>query len=109
MILVSSRFVPVKSEEELKRYYDAGLLYFNCSMTIPREQEWVGAVHPALTFLVDDYRRAQARTPDDVDEADIIPEDWGYLVEEDVVEGDSPNEKGVARSECNERGAKRSE
>jgi hypothetical protein len=31
------------------------------------------------------------------------------LVEEDVVEGDSPNEKGVARSECNERGAKRSE
>lgn len=80
---MGSRFVSVKSEEELRRYHEAGLLYFNCSITIPRGQEWVVDGYHTLTVLVDDYRLACARAPYCEDEASVIPEDWGYLVEED--------------------------
>lgn len=96
MILVSSRFVPVKSEEELKRYYDAGLLYFNHSMRLPREPLW-NKESVWWVDVVEDYRWALAVVDTDRSEARTIPEDWGYLVEEDVVEGDSPNERSEAK------------
>ena len=80
MILVSSRFVPVQSEEELKRYYDAGLLYFNLSMVQPRTQMWI-VEGDAWSIVVGDYRHSLVNT--ERDEASMIPEDWGYLVEED--------------------------
>ena len=91
---MSSRFVPVKSEEELLRYYDAGLLYFNHSIRLPREPLW-NKESDWRECVVEDYQCALVDT--DRSEASIIPEDWGYLVEEDVVEGDSPNERSEAK------------
>ena len=77
---MSSRFVPVQSEEELKRYYDAGLLYFNHSIVLPRGPEWKPEKDGWLVVL-SDYRCSLSDT--DRSEARILPEDWGYLVEDD--------------------------
>ncbi len=83
MIQVSSRFVPVQSEEELKRYYDAGLLYFNHSVVLPRGPEWRPETDEWYLVL-SDYRGSHNNT--DKQESAMIPEDWGYLVEEDECE-----------------------
>lgn len=82
---MSSRFIPVQSEEELKRYYDAGLLYFNHSMVLPRGPEWKPETDEWHEVL-GDYRCSLNDT--DLSETSILPKDWGYLVEDD-----SPNEE----------------
>lgn len=83
---MGSRFVPVKSEEELRRYHEVGLLYFNNSVSVPRDPEW-----HLETEGLDSLLRTYAAAHGQRDTRLAVPEDWGYLVEDDSPnEGDSP-------------------
>ena len=73
---MASRFVPVSSWEELEKLYDAGLLYFNYSLSIPRGPQW-----ELENRLIDNIRGWWSS--DLKDSALAMREDWGYLVEED--------------------------
>ena len=71
---MASRFVPVSSWEELKKMYNAGLLYFNYSRCLPRSPEWE----------IEDRRIENVwQYWDAADASFLMKEDWAYLVEED--------------------------
>lgn len=88
-------FKVIETEEEVRSAHASGLLWYNASAQMPRDNRWM-RVHANATWPVDDWNMACQRESVGVRVPQYdIPEDYAVLVEDDG-EGDSP----TASEEC---------